>query len=163
MWPRLLFLTAILVLIVVALFSSDLVHSDPGIPIEDFPIITGFMALISFGVLQPKRWVCRETGPSIAFICLTLGLWLWVRDQYRRADTARLDQVSLVFPGLYFPRDSLRYTFTALVGTKLPEEQARREILRKLNECGVPVTAQRVHFLSTPASPNKTLQPAPGR
>jgi len=141
---------------VVAALHLDLVHSDPGIPIEDLPYITGAMALVSFLLLQPKRWVCREVVPSVVFICLTLGLWKWTLDQYRRAYAVRVEHASLMFPGLYFPKDSLRYTFTALAETDRPEEGVVRELLGKLKEQGVPVAAQRVHFFPAPSSPTKT-------
>lgn len=163
MLPRLLLLPVILVLLVIVAFQIGLVHSDPGIPIEDLPYITGAMALISFMLFRPQRAICREIAPGLLFVGLSLGLWLWVLDQYRRAERVRVDRVSLVFSGLYFPKNSLRYTFTALGETRRPEDEVGREILGRLKAEGVPVAAQLVHFSSPPATSAETRPTTPGR
>ena len=153
MWPRLILILAILVLMVVTVFHDDAVHSDPGFPIEDAPYIASAMALVSYFLFRPTHWGHREAAPVIVFISLALGLWIWAHDQYRRVGTVQSAHVSLVFPGLYFPRDSLRYTFTALAVTNLPEDEVGRALLGKLKERGVPVADLRIHFVPKSSPP----------
>lgn len=152
MWKRVILFVVIFALVIVALLHLDLVHSDPGIPIEDLPFVIAAMACVSWHVFRRKLSGWRAAIPSLVLVCVAFGFWTWARAQYGRAASLRIEAASLVFPGLYFPKDSLRYTYTVLAETKRPHDEVEREILSGLKARGVHVSALRIHFVE-PASP----------
>lgn len=157
MLKRVILLVVIFVLLVVALLHLDLVHSDPGLPIEDVPLVLAVMAYFSWHLLRGKLHGWRIAVPSVLMLVLAAYVWTWARGQYRGAGSLSIEGVLLAFPGLYFPKDSLRYTYTILAETDRPHTEVEREILSGLRSRGVRVSALRIHFLP-PASPNHPSQ-----
>jgi len=146
MWKRIILFVLIFALLLVALLHLDLVHSDPGLAIEDLPIVLAVMAWLSWHVFRSKLPGWRVAVPILTLLAMAIGCWFWTRAQYDRAVSLRIERVSLAFPGLYFPKDSLRYTYSILAETDRPHEEVEREILRGLRSGGVHVAALRIHF-----------------
>jgi hypothetical protein len=152
MASRLGLMLLVLVLAVYGVSHADLVHSDPGLPIEDIPIIMGLMVFVSFKIFRPRRFRSYQALPSLLFLCLAVAAWALVQQQYNRASRVRVEGASVVFPGLYFPADSIHYTFTALVDSDRPNKEVENEVLNILQNRRVPVRQLRLHF-SPAASP----------
>src|SRR4051794_32054262 len=72
---RLGLMLLVLVLAVYGVSHADLVHSDPGLPIEDIPIIMGLMVFVSYKIFRPKRFRGYQALPSLLFLCLAVAAW----------------------------------------------------------------------------------------
>ncbi len=146
LWMRVIVFVAVFALLIFAIFHIDLVHSDPGIPIEDLPFIIGGMAFVSWQLFHPKRVRCRAAIFTVVLVCVAIASWIWARSQYQKVASVRLDGVSLAFPGLYYPKGTLRYTYTVLAETGRPHDDVERAISSALKTRGVRVSELRILY-----------------